>query len=106
MNDTPTQFPAIRHVRPDDRGGHQTLLAWFSADDKEGPFCGHTYCHGECGLPALTLPAIGLYGERKARNSYGACCAVFGAWRVSHWNGAKVEVPEEHRATCETLMWW
>jgi hypothetical protein len=105
MNDTPTKFPTIRHIPSESSTGHNTLLAWWSPDDKQGPFCGETYCVGDCGLPALILPATEQCEERKARNSYGACCDVFDRRRVT-WRGANVEVPEEHRKTCASMIWW
>ena len=52
--------------------------------------CGHSWCSGKCGLPALILEHDGK--ELKAYGSMTAFGHVFQSWRVEEWKGAKVSV--------------
>ncbi len=106
----PTKFPAVRHIRPTSDCNHDTLLVWYSAERQEGPFCGGTWCNGDCGFPALTMPVQDPYGnvyrDKKAHSSYVACGRVMQQFRIRDWIGAKVEVPEEYREAFGKMMWW
>jgi hypothetical protein len=94
------------------RDEHPTFTASFGRDGffvEMGPFCGQSWCKGDCGFPALTLtvdPKVNPY-EMKAFGVMVACGPVFNNFRVG-WTGAKISVPEEagDPEIMRKMMWW
>lgn len=67
------------------KGNHPTIM-----ESTTGVVaCGHSWCTGGCGLPALVLNSDGR--ELRVYGAMVACGPVFQSWRVK-WTGKKVPV--------------
>lgn len=91
---TPARITTVHH------GDHLAIRTSWS----DSLFCGESWCSGDCGLPALVLPATHERSERKAHSNMVAHGPVVQMWRVP-WTGARVTVPEEFREWIEG-QWW
>lgn len=63
--------------------------------------CGHSWCSGGCGLPAL----MSFDGTQKVYGTMVACGRVLQPWRLE-WEGAKIALSEEQTQALEPMYWW
>ena len=97
---TAPRYPRVRTLLTD----HTQVEVTYADDAEPVTGCGETWCRGDCGLPAIVVPADGERDETKMRSSMVAHGPVMQPWCVA-WTGTKVEVPAEHRADFLRRVW-
>jgi len=96
--------PTLRTVYRDGHGLHPDVLVQFQEDQEPIRCCGDSWCAGDCGLPALVIPATDDKPEFKTYSVMTAHGPVMQRWRLE-WMGPRVEIPVEHRADFLKRIW-
>lgn len=96
----PIRCPLIRTLLDD----HTRVAVTYREGDEPVIGCGETWCRGDCGLPAITMPEGNGWPALKMRSSMVAYGELMQPFRCA-WTGATVEVPEEHRADFLRRVW-
>lgn len=90
---------------------HQSMVVSYDGGETylPQPLCAESWCHGDCGFPALAMKLSDPHsGERelKAHGVMVACGSVFQEFRVG-WNGEKIYLPTDApKEALRNLMWW
>jgi hypothetical protein len=103
------EYPRIRdQYRERSIPKHISVRVTWADGESPHEFCGDNWCKGECGLAALVILADPHDGQERFWKASGSQVAVGSVMQYFHvpWSGAKVEVPEQHRAHFRRLMWW
>ena len=97
-------YPSIQTVFMEHSAFHPVVRVTYTEGGVPRDYCGDSWCKGNCGLPALVIPAHDKYPEMKAYSNMVAAGHFMQAWRLG-WTGAKVEVPQEHWVDF-LRKWW